>query len=99
MSNSLTEQISELSTRIRQLHTERNRILQEWAFQVSPYKVGDITEVKSYSFGGKQCKVTRVVGSLSYSDRPQVRVNAILLKKDGTLGQQTTDWLWEPEDA
>jgi len=93
----LTEQIAELSSQIRQLSEQRQTLIQQWAAQVSPWKIGDITDVRGYTFQGKQCKVTFIGGKLSYSGRPQVQIVGRILKQDGTDGKNMADWCWSPE--
>lgn len=96
MADDYAEQIHALSGEIARLSRERERLLQKWAAQVSPWKIDQITNVRGYSFLGKQCKVKQVYGKLSYSGQPLVRVTATVLKKDGNLGQNVADWEWRP---
>lgn len=88
--------INDLTAEIGRLTKQRFEILQEWALQVSPWKVGEITGVRGYSFNGKQCKIKSVLGKLDYRHEPEIRVTATVLKQDGTEGRNTTDWRWRP---
>jgi hypothetical protein len=96
MSN-LTERITELTEQIQSLSNERTRLLQDWAQEVSPWTVGDITRVHGYSFSGKQCRILTVTGQLAYNGTRELKVTARILKQDGSDSAKGTDWTWKPE--
>lgn len=84
--------IRELSAEVNRLIDERYGLLQSWAVEASPLKVGDETKASGYSFTNKRCKVTDVSGRLSYSGNPEIHIVASVLKKDGTPSMKTADW-------
>lgn len=96
--STLIETIADLTAQITQLTDQRTALLQDWAQEVSPWKVGEVGPVRGFSFNGRQCRVLSVTGGLSYHREPQVCVAAKVLKKDGSDSAHDVRWTWRPED-
>lgn len=91
------EQINELTARIKQLSTERDALLQEWAAATASVKIGDEVTAQGWSHKNKRCRVLAVKGELSWDNQPQIRIVTRLLKKDGTNSAHTTNWIDRPD--
>jgi hypothetical protein len=86
------DEIKSLDARIDALKGMRKVLLDEWAKESCPYKVGDIVTVCGYSHKGKRCKVTDVGWSQDWCGKYKWTVRGVVVLKNGELGKLTADW-------
>ena len=82
----------ELQDRIEDLKSELASILQQWASRECPYYVGQITDVRGYSFKGRKCRIDKVYSSTDWKSDNQWAVKGSVLRKDGSPGSQQVSW-------
>lgn len=66
--------------------------------KISPYKIGDVIEIKGYSYTGRQGVVRSVTLRSKWGDNVNLTIMVDVLKKDGTKTQFTAAWdSWSDE--
>jgi hypothetical protein len=91
------EEVIALKSEIESLSKRTKALIDEWALEECPIKVGDITPIGGYSHSGKSGKVTAVLGKWDqWSKEPRFYICATVFKKDGTEGAFRTAWEVKP---
>jgi hypothetical protein len=103
----LAKAIGIFTETINDRRDKRLGYVQRWAELVSPYRIGEVLAVDDlhlargvsiYSHRGKNLRVIKIKGVLGrFSDTPEIRYDAIVMKKDGTEGAVQTDFTWTPQ--
>ena len=88
----LRDQKAKLEAQIRMLHDN-------YALAACPYKIGDIVEIKSYSFRERKGQVTVINGVLGYQSQIIWRVFGRVLRKDGTPGDNYFEFDENQDDS
>ena len=92
-------ELDRLTNQIEQHEESRRKLLQQYADATCPYKVGDIIEVKGWTYAGRQMRVDKVRGIRAWGGKYDWRVVGTIIKKDGTPGKQTADWTGDREEG
>jgi len=88
-------ELSELQKRYSELGNSIKEAKQMIADEHTPYKIGQIVDIKGYSHEGKQGKVKSVAfrsNGDTWRSRPQWFVRVTVLKIDGSDSLNSADW-------
>jgi hypothetical protein len=93
----LYKELIEKMDAINKLQEEANHIKVKIADIITPYKVGEKTDVKGYSHKGKPCIIDKYTFGLRWLGHnlkyePNLEVKGRIVKKDGQISTQTVDW-------
>lgn len=95
----MTDEIRSLYAEIAGRESKLNDLLQRWADEECPIKVGDVVTVPDWHHchARKQARVVEVLGVITpYGRRCYFKIHATVLKKDGTDSYMKAEWGEEP---
>lgn len=92
--NNYLEQIIDIETEIKELKQKLKDTKEEWCKNEHPLKIGDEVEVTGYSYKGKKMRIDHlgVIKQLLWSEKHVFVATGVILKKDGSKGQQRGEW-------
>jgi hypothetical protein len=97
--NATYKELLAMIDELKRIRADVDALKVKLAKEITPYKIGCITEVKGYSHTGKQCKITDCSVTIdNYSGSVGISVSGVVLKKDGSESYNTVTWKeWNDE--